>query len=65
MDSSMHSFYSRLVSADNNPLLNALRSLSRLDTRVLALGDDSSTWSPWDPTGTPPDVAPQLVANLA
>jgi hypothetical protein len=66
MESSMHSFYSRLVSTDNNPLLNTLRSLSRLDPRVLIAGDDANVWSPWDPTGDPPpDCISRLVANPA
>jgi hypothetical protein len=65
MDLSMHAFYSRLVSADENPLLNALRSLSRLDPRNLVTGDDSNAWSPWDPTGAPPDVTSQLVPDFA
>lgn len=62
----MQTFYSRLMaSREDNPLFLALRSLSRLDPRLLADGDESNAWSPWDPTGAPPDYTSQLAAEPA
>jgi hypothetical protein len=63
MDCSMEVFYSRLTSSrtDENPLFAALRSITRLDPRTLITGEDeSNAWSPWDPTGTPPDFTPEM-----
>jgi hypothetical protein len=58
----MNDFYARFASDrddNDNPLFKALRELSRLDPRTLMAWnlEDSSTWSPWDATGGPPEVA--------
>jgi len=56
----MKEFYSRLTSGrEGNPLFKALRELTQLDPRTLKAWsfEDSNTWSPWDATGGPPDVA--------
>jgi len=66
MHSSIEAFYSRIVSShDDNPLFIALRNLSRLDPRLLVDGDDANSWSPWDPTGAPPDYTSRLAATPA
>ena len=56
----MKEFYSRLgAGRENNPLFRALRDLTHLDPNILKAWslEDSNTWSPWDATGGPPEVA--------
>jgi hypothetical protein len=58
---SIHDFYSKLVSQNENALFNALRRLSLLpDPKCLTAEEDPSAmggWIPWECDGPMPCVA--------